>query len=144
MKSYFKYLMSSIVISSILIGCYNNPIDDDELLITTRSECYVSNFDLTEASGLTARYTDPSSQVTVDPVIDTVACTIEIKLKFGADLKNLKPNFSLCQDAKLEPKITGLTDFSDLENPRKYTVVSGNRKVKKTYTIYITVPDGPQ
>lgn len=144
MKSYLKYLIMSIVISSLLVGCYNNPIDDDELLITARNECYVSNFDLTEASGLTARYTDPASQVTLDPIIDTVACTIEIKLKFGTDLKNLKPNFSLCQDAKLEPKITGLTDFSDLDNPRQYTVVSGNRKVKKTYTIYVTVPDEPK
>ena len=38
-----------------------------------------------------------------------------------------------------EPKITGITDFSDLENPKQYTVISGNRQVRKTYTVYISV-----
>jgi len=40
---------------------------------------------------------------------------------------------------KADPKIAGKTDFSDLANPRKWTVVSGNRKVRKEYTVIVTV-----
>jgi hypothetical protein len=76
-----------------------------------------------------------------DAVIDTAACTIAVEVKWGTDLKNLYPQFTLAEDCKLNPKITGITDFSDLEHPRSYTVISGNRKVKKTYIIYITVPE---
>jgi len=62
---------------------------------------------------------------------------------FGSDLKNLYPQFSLVTDAKLDPKIVGKVDFSDLTNPKKWTVISGNRLVKKEYTVYITVQPKP-
>ena len=76
---------------------------------------------------------------TKTPLIDTVAQTINIEVQFGTDLKNLYPQFTLVTDAKLDPKITGKVDFSDLLNPKVYTVISGNRKVKKPYTVFITV-----
>jgi hypothetical protein len=73
------------------------------------------------------------------PVIDTVAQTIAVEVFFGTDLTNVYPQFSLVTDAKLDPKITGKVDMSDLANPKVYAVVSGNRKVRKDYTVNITV-----
>lgn len=112
-------------------GCSEFPVDEDGLLITERAECYVSNFELLGA--------DYQSVRTKAPLIDTLANTIAVEVFYGTDLKNLYPQFTLVTDAKLDPKVTGLVDFSDLQNPKKYTVVSGNRKVRKTYTINITV-----
>jgi len=33
----------------------------------------------------------------------------------------------------------GKVDFSDLANPKVYTVVSGNRQIRKPYKVLITV-----
>ena len=65
--------------------------------------------------------------------------TIDVVVAYGTDLRNLYPQFTLVTDAKLDPKITGITDFSDLDNPKRYTVISGNRQVRKTYTVYVSV-----
>jgi hypothetical protein len=73
------------------------------------------------------------------PIIDTVAQTINVTVNFGTDLKNLYPQFTLATDCKLDPKITGKVDFSDLATPKTYTVVSGNRKVRKPYTVIVKV-----
>jgi hypothetical protein len=116
------------------------PVDEDGLLITDRTECYVSRFELLGADYNTVRAGIPGNSTAYQEAkIDTIACTIDIEVKWGTDLKNLFPQFTLAQDCKLSPKITGVTDFSDLEHPRQYTVISGNRKVKKTYTIRLTV-----
>ena len=109
------------------------PVDEDGLLITNRSECYVSNFELLGSDFVTVRPTGKAA------VIDTTALTIKVEVRFDTDLKNLYPQFTLVTDAKLDPKITGKVDFSDLANPKKYTVISGNRAVKKEYTVFITV-----
>jgi hypothetical protein len=131
MKKYFQ--ITIFFISFILVGvsCSDFPVDEDGLLITSRAECYVSNFELLGTDFQTVR--------TKSALIDTVAQTINVEVFFGTDLKNLYPQFTLVTDAKLEPKITGKVDFSDLNNPKKWTVISGNRKVRKTYTVYITV-----
>lgn len=114
------------------IGCSKDkPVDEDGLLITERQECFVSNFELVGTDFQTVR--------SKNPVIDTTACTITQEVFYGTDLKNLWPQFTLATDAKLDPKITGRVDFSDLANPKQYTVVSGNRKIRKTYKIFITV-----
>ncbi|MBE9598072.1 hypothetical protein IM797_02100 [Pedobacter sp. MC2016-24] len=107
------------------------PVDDDGLLITTRSDCYVSSFEILGADYQTVR--------SKAAVVDTTAQTVNVEVLFGTDLKNLYPQFTLVTDAKLDPKIPGKVDFSDLSNPKQWTVVSGNRKVKKTYTVYLTV-----
>ena len=120
-----------MMVIAVTTACDDNPIDEDGLLITDRDECYVSNFDLTGTDHLTVKIGDA--------IIDNEACTINITVAYGTDLQHLYPKFSLVTDAKLEPKITGITDFSDLANPRRYTVISGSRRVRKTYTIYITV-----
>ena len=131
MKKIFSLILISLALLTTATACYDNPVDDDGLLITDRDECYVSNFDLTGTDHLTVRVGDA--------IIDNEACTIHVTVAYGTDLRHLYPKVSLVTDAKLEPKIEGLTDFSDLDNPRKYTVVSGSRRVRKTYTVYLTV-----
>lgn len=133
MKKFIILSVTMILISFGIYSCYDYPIDEDNLLITDRSECYVSNFELLGSDYRTVR--------TKAAEIDTVEQTIHVEVFFGTDLKNLYPQFSLVTDAKLEPKITGMMDFSDLGNPKKWTVVSGNRKIRKTYTVFITVEE---
>ena len=114
-------------------ACESYPIDEDGLLITTRSECYVSSFELLGQ--------DQRSVIVDVATVDTVAQEIHAEVAFGTNLHALWPQFTLVTDAKLDPKITGYVDFSDLDNPRQWTVVSGNRKVRKTYTVYLTVQE---
>ncbi|EEI93056.1 hypothetical protein HMPREF0765_1354 [Sphingobacterium spiritivorum ATCC 33300] len=130
MKNIIKGLLLTLCIS--MAGCQKDyPMDGDGLLITNRAECYVSNFELLGADFQTVR--------TKAAVIDTVAQTIKVEVMFGTDLRNLYPQFSLVADALLDPKIVGKEDFSNLSTPRKWTVVSGNRKVRKEYTVTLTV-----
>ncbi|MDR3217531.1 MAG: hypothetical protein LBU22_00885 [Dysgonamonadaceae bacterium] len=136
MKIYYKHTLMLLFLPLLWIGCYDDlPIDEDGLLITERAECYVSRFELLGVDYNTVRAGGK------DAVIDTLACTIDIEVKWATDLKNLYPQFTLAQDCKLDPKITGITDFSDLANPKKYTVISGNRNVKKTYTVNIKIQE---
>ena len=136
MKKYLITILSLILITFAWVRCSKDfPVDEDGLLITTRGECYVSNFELLGVDFQTVR--------TAASVIDTTALTVNASVFYGTDLKNLYPQFSLVTDAKLDPKITGKVDFSDLANPKKYTVISGNRQVRKTYTVYITVQPKP-
>jgi hypothetical protein len=133
-----KYIIIFSIISLALVSwvrCTDFPIDEDGLLITTRGECYVGSFELLGSDFQTVR--------TQTAVVDTTAQTINVEVFYGTDLKNLYPQFSLVTDAKLDPKITGKVDFSDLANPKQWTVISGNRKVKKTYTVYVTVQAKP-
>lgn len=128
-------MKSQITIIGILIlmwSCKKDfPVDGDNLLVTTRAECYVSSFEILGA--------DYVSVTTKTPVIDTTAQTVNVQVRFGTDLKNLFPQFTLATDCKLDPKIVGKVDFSDLANPKEYTVVSGNRQINKTYKVIITV-----
>ncbi|MBC7829500.1 MAG: hypothetical protein H7122_17275 [Chitinophagaceae bacterium] len=127
-----KILVVGFLITSVLMACKKDfPVDEDGLLVTTRAECYVSNFELLGADFVTVR--------TKAATIDTTAQTVKVEVQFGTDLKNLYPQFTLVTDAKLDPKIIGKVDFSDLANPKTYTVVSGNRQVKKPYQVLITV-----
>lgn len=132
MRHYIKILAALLLVSSVWTACKKDyPVDDDGLLITTREECYVSNFELLGTDFVTVR--------TKAAVIDTTAQTINVEVQFGTDLKNLYPQFSLASDCKLDPKITGKVDFSDLANPKEWAVVSGNRKIRKPYKVFITV-----
>ncbi len=132
MKKYFLTAWPILLATCICLSCKKDyPVDEDGLLITTRAECYVSSFELLGSDFVTVR--------SGAAVIDTTAQTINVKVLFGTDLKNLYPQFSLASDCKLDPKITGKTDFSDLANPKVYTVISGNSQIRKPYTIYITV-----
>ena len=120
------------VLLSVLAACKSDfPVDEDGLLITSRQECYVSNFELLGTDYVTVR--------TKAAVIDTTAQPINVEVMYGTDLKNLYPQFSLVTDAKLDPKITGKVDFSDLANPKVWTVISGNRQIRKPYKVIVSV-----
>lgn len=135
MKKYFITFIAITLVTFAWVSCSDFPVDEDGLLITTRGQCYVSNFELLSVDFQTVR--------TKAPVIDTTAQTINVEVFYGTDLKNVYPQFSLVTDAKLDPKIVGKVDFSDLANPKVYTVISGNRLVKKPYTVYVTVQPKP-
>lgn len=135
MKNYINTIAALLLVSLLWTACKKDyPVDEDGLLITARKECYVSSFDLLGSDFISVR--------TKAPVIDTTAQTINVEVQFGTDLKNLYPQFSLASDCKLDPKITGKVDFSDLSKPKEYTVVSGNRQIRKTYKVFITVQPG--
>jgi hypothetical protein len=135
MKKYFITFIVITLVAFAWISCTDFPVDEDGLLITSRGQCYVSSFELLGSDFQTVR--------TKTAVVDTTAQTINVEVFYGTDLKNLYPQFSLVTDAKLDPKIVGRVDFSDLANPKKWTVVSGNRLVKKPYTVYLTVQPKP-
>ena len=126
-----QLIISTLIIISALACKKDHPVDEDGLLITPRQECYVSNFELLGADYVTV--------LTKQPVIDTTAQTVSVTVQFGTDLKNLFPQFTLATDCKLNPKVVGKVDFSDLANPKEYTVISGNRQISKTYQVLITV-----
>jgi hypothetical protein len=132
MKRNISIALAILLAATAWVSCKKDtPVDGNGLLITTRKECYVASFEL--------QGTDFVSVRVGAAVIDTTAQTIKVTVAFGTDLKNLYPQFSLAQDCVLDPKIAGLTDFSDLNNPRKWTVVSGNRQIKKAYSVILTV-----
>ena len=132
MKKYIKIIFAVSVLSFVLIACEkDDPVDEHGLLITQRAECSVSSFEIVGTDFVTVR--------SKAAVIDTTAQTIAVEVRFGTDLKNLYPQFTLVSDAKLDPKVVGKVDFSDLANPKVHTVVSGNRQVRKPYKILLTV-----
>lgn len=128
--------MKKIIITCTLIvfvfitfvSCENDVVDDNGLLITNRSECYMSFFDLLGPDNVTT--------LLKGTTIDTVALTVNATAKFGTNLKYVKPYCSVVTDAIVEPAMGKWIDFSQ---PLQYTIISGNRKVRKTYTITITL-----
>jgi hypothetical protein len=130
MAKYLKITLSILMMSIIIISCKkDSPVDEDGLLITFRQECFVSNFELLGSDFVTVR--------AATAVIDTLAQTINVTVNPGTDLKNVYPQFTLATDCKLDPKVIGKTDLSNLASPKIYTVVSGNRKIRKPYTLNI-------
>ncbi len=117
-------------------GCSEYPMDDDGLLITDREECDMTSFDLLGS--------DHRTVFVKAPVIDNEALTVTGTVKYGTNLAKLKPRCGHSIDALITPKMGAWTDFSNLDAPLKYTVVSGNRQVRKTYSIILTVQAKPQ
>jgi hypothetical protein len=132
MKKYFTIILPVMLLALVWGACKKDyPVDEDGLIVTNRAECSVSNFELLGTDYVTVR----NKAV----VIDTTSQTIDVEVQFGTDLKNLYPQFSLAPDCKLDPKIVGKVDFSNLSSPKVWTVVSGNRQIRKPYTVRITV-----
>lgn len=132
MKKYDQLTILLFIATMLTVACKKDyPVDEDGLLITTRAECYVSSFELLGTDYVTVR--------SKTAVIDTTAQTIRVEVLFGTDLKNLYPQFTLASDCKLDPKITGRTNLSDTLNPKTYTVVSGNRQIRKPYKLYVSM-----
>ena len=121
---FFIMLMSVLV---LLSSCN----EKEEMLVTDRTDCYMSRFQV--------RGTDNYNflaDVSIGSGIDTVACTVTAVVKHGTDITRLKPNCSLAPEASITPSMGDWTDFS---KPRQYTVISGDEKVRKTYTVNVTV-----
>ena len=132
MKKNITITLAVLLAAFTWVSCKKDtPVDEDGLLITTRKECYVSSFEILGTDYVTVRVGTA--------IIDTTAQTVKVTVAFGTDLAHLYPQFTLAQDCKLDPKITGLTDFSDIAHPRAWTVVSGNRQIRKPYTVLVTV-----
>ena len=129
MNKYYKAAFLFLLITSVIACKKDIPVDEDGLLITRRTEAAVVNFELLGADLITVRSRPPA--------IDTTAQTVNVEVLFGTDLKNVYPQFTLSSDCKLDPKIIGKVDLSDLANPKIYTVVSGNRKIRKPYRLII-------
>lgn len=123
---YFVFALASVL---VFAGCAEDPVDDAGLLITGRSQCYMSFFDLLGSDHRTVL-------VSGTTVIDTVAQTVKAVAKFGTNLQRVKPYSSVVTDALVQPAMGVWVDFS---KPMEYTVISGNRQVQKKYTITVTV-----
>ena len=132
MKKHITIVLIALLAACTWVACSKNvPVDEDGLLITTRQDCYVSSFELLGTDYVSVRVGAAT--------IDTSLLTVKVTVQFGTDLKHLYPQFSLAQDCKLNPKITGFVDFSDTLNPKKWTVISGNRQIKKDYSVVVSV-----
>ena len=115
---------------AMLLSCSKDyPLDDQGRLVTGRAECYMSFFELLGSDNRTVL-------VTGTTVIDTVNLTVKATAKYGTNLTRVKPYCSVVTDAIVEPTMGQWTDFT---SAHQYTVVSGNRKVRKTYSVTITL-----
>lgn len=128
-KAFFHKIL--FLVSTVLFfgACTDQPVDPDGLLITGRSQCYMSFFDLLGSDHRTVL-------VSGTTVIDTVAQTVKAVARFGTNLQRVKPYSSVVTDALVEPKMGVWVDFS---KPMEYTVISGNRQIRKKYTVTVTV-----
>lgn len=123
-----KYVLLALLAGFIVnLSCSEYPMDEDDLLITTQDRCYIGSFYLYGPDNIDCLLQDSTK-------IDTIKQTINGMVKFGTNLKYVKPAASLSLDSKITPDMGVWTDFTV---PRTYTVISGNRKVKKEYTITI-------
>ena len=165
MNKYFKAILYFTSLLFLIVACNNDfPVDEDGLLITTRTDCYVSNFELYDTDQQTIRVGNS--------YIDTVAQVAIAYVRYGAPLTKLWPRISISEDSKLAPKIptyNGWTDFSGSKmsidfidgdwssgnatdqlserivsntsafpsTAKRYTVISGNRKIQKEYVFLI-------
>ncbi|MEZ0540072.1 hypothetical protein [Fibrella arboris] len=130
MNRLFSFILLGLLTLAGLFACKSDdPIDASGLLITQRAQSYMTSFDLL---GTDHRTVLVSGQTKVD----TTALTVTAVAKFGTNMQRLKPICSVVSDAIVEPTMGIWTDFTEAKT---YTVVSGNRQVRKTYTVTVTL-----
>lgn len=127
MKKVYR-MLTLVMILLLTQSCNDYPVDDNGLLLTDSEECYISS--------LILRGPDDRDVLVNGATIDDENNIITGVAKFGTNLKKLKPECGTAKDCIVTPTMGVWTDFSQ---PRQYTVISGNRKVKKTYTVTITL-----
>ena len=88
MKKMISKICLFLFIALIAVSCEDFPVDEDGLLITTRAECYVSNFDLYN--------TDHQTIKLGNAYVDTTAQVAIMYVKFGTPINNVWPRISLC------------------------------------------------
>lgn len=124
------YICLSLLTLTVVFACRKDePIDANGLLITQRSQSFMTSFDLLGSDHRTVLISGQTK-------IDTSALTVMAVAKFGTNMTRLKPICSVVTDAIVEPTMGVWTDFTQ---PQTYTVVSGNRQVRKTYTVTVTL-----
>jgi len=129
MKSSF-FLNCCFVLALVgLLSCANEPVDEMGRLVTTRSQCFMTFFDLLGSDHRTVLVSGQTK-------IDTTALTVTAVARFGTNMTRVKPFCSVVTDALVEPDMGIWTDFTQAKT---YTVVSGNRQVRKTYTVTVTL-----
>ena len=128
MKKKTFYIIT-VLAMLVAVACSKKPFDDEGRLITTRNDSYITFFDLLGPDNRTVLVANST-------VIDTAAGTVTAVAKFGTNMQHLKPYSSLAIDAIMQP---GMGEWVDFSQPRKYTVISGSRKVKKEYTFTISL-----
>ena len=126
--------LAAICIILVVSSCRKYPVDDNGLLITDNTTCYMSSFNLLGSDNQTVLVTQPTF---ANGLIDTVKCTVTGVAKFGTNITKVKPYCSLgVNDMLVSPFMGTWTDFTAAQT---YTLTSGNRKISKVYTITITV-----
>ena len=70
-------------------------------------------------------------------VTDSEECYISSLILRGPDDRDVLISGVTIDDEN--NTITGMGVWTDFSQPRQYTVISGNRQVKKTYTVTITL-----
>lgn len=123
----------ALVLIGSLVSCEKYPIDDNGLLITEKQKCYMSSFYLVGTDNQNVLVKEPTVG---NGLIDTVACTVTAVAKFGTNLTKVKPYCGVTDDITVEP---GMGKWMDFTAPHEYTLVSGDRKIRKKYTITVTV-----
>ncbi|MEZ0483851.1 hypothetical protein [Fibrella aquatica] len=130
MKRSILYICLSLLTVAGLFACGGeDPIDANGLLITQRSQSFMTSFDLLGTDHRTVLVSGQTK-------IDTTALTVTAIARFGTNMQRLKPICSVVTDAIVEPTMGIWTDFTEAKT---YTVVSGNRQVRKTYTVTVTL-----
>lgn len=123
---FFLYIIGLLVTTSSLLFTSCNA-DEEVYLTTDRTDAYISALQLYAS--------DNRNAVLPDSVfINEEQGTIKAVVKSGSNPARLKPRCTLAPEATLAPKMGVWTDFS---TPAKYTVTSGNGKIKKEYTITV-------
>lgn len=131
-----KYILLLTLVTCLItiFSCRKYPVDKDGLLITENTICYMSSFNLLGSDNQNVLVTIPSLS---NGLIDTLKLTVNATAKLGTNLIKVKPYCSLgANDMLVEPFMGQWTDFTV---PRQYTLVSGDRKIRKTYTVTITL-----
>lgn len=127
MKNILFFALSLI----FLFGCSK----EEELLTTDRNEAYISRFVVRSIDNFTI-----VGDATIGDGIDTISLTINATARYGTDLTKLKPECTLSPESIMEPEdgvppMGTWVDFT--KGPFRYTVISGNREIRKTYTISV-------
>jgi hypothetical protein len=134
MKKFIASIIFIACMATTILSCRKYPIDDNGLLITENQICYMSSFNLLGSDNQTVLVTQPTF---ANGLIDTVNCKVTAVAKFGTNMTKVKPYCSLgANDMLVEPFMGVWTDFTQ---PQTYTLISGNRQIRKTYTVTITV-----
>lgn len=136
MKKYVSAAMGLLFTAvAVLSGCNGTPIDSNGVVVHDSAQASMFGFDLLN---------EDSKSVKAENVIwDTIdgRGDIYIKVYATADLTKLIPSGKRSAYTMVLPEMGVVTDFSDLANPRVYSVISGNRKVKRNYTIHVSVKE---